>query len=45
MRKTAISITLEPEIIKKLKDDGDENGRDFSAEVNYACKKYLESKK
>lgn len=43
MVKLSRTVTLEPEIVEKLKQDGDKNGRDFSAEVNFACKKYLES--
>jgi len=45
MVKIVKSVSLEPEIVKLLEKDGEENGRDFSAEVNFACKKYLEDKK
>lgn len=42
MVKTAKNVTFDSEIFESLKKDGEENGRDFSAEVNFACKKYLE---
>jgi len=45
MRKIAKNVTFDPEISELLKKDGEENGRDFSAEVNFACRKYLENKK
>ena len=43
MVKTVKSVSLENKTIKLLQKDGDENGRDFSAEVNFACRKYLEN--
>jgi len=43
MVKTAKNVTFDNEIFELLKNDGEENGRDFSAEVNFACRKYLEN--
>lgn len=43
MAKIAKNVTFDNEIFESLKTDGEENGRDFSAEVNFACRKYLES--
>lgn len=45
MGKIVKDVTFYIEIFQLLKTDGKENGRDFSAEVNFACRKYLESKK
>ena len=45
MVKTPKNVTFDNEIIELLKNDGKENGRAFSAEVNFACRKYLENKK
>ncbi len=45
MVKTAKNVTFDSKIFESLLKDGEENGRDFSAEVNFACKKYLENVK
>jgi len=45
MDKTSKSVSLDNKIIESLKKDGEEFGRNFSDEVNFACRKYLESKK
>ena len=44
MVKTAKNVTFDSEIFESLKKDSEENGRDFSGEVNFACKNYLEKK-
>jgi hypothetical protein len=43
MEKTAKRVVFDNKIIEALENDGKEYGRDFTAEVNYACRKYLES--
>ena len=45
MTKIQKSITMEESVIKNLETDGKNHNRDFSAEVEYACKKYIESDK
>lgn len=42
MTTTAKSVSFENKLFNELTKHGEENGRGFSAEINFVCKKYLE---